>query len=101
MGCPDRGDETRADIVRVFEKLDLSAIWGETDVEYETSQRTSNGNPIIRFASVSMLSITYSDHCAEAAAKRSTSGARGSRQARRGRDSRGTDVSQRWVEKRR
>eukprot|EP00973_Karenia_brevis_P090265 12401723-Karenia_brevis.AAC.1 len=70
LECPDRGEQTRAEIVQVFEQLDLSAVWGETTVEYANNMKS---------ASVSVLSITYPEHYAAAASKKNISGAHGSR----------------------
>ena len=73
LECPDRGEQTRKDVVQVFEQLDLSAVWGETDVEYWSSEKDLHGNVVMRSAPVSMLSITYLEHYAAAASKKNIS----------------------------
>merc|ERR1712224_110583 len=101
--CPDRGEQTRAEVVQLFEQLDLSVFWGMANVEYfQTTQRDSNGNPIPRLASVHMLSVTYLEQYftpVSKVSKKSNSGHQRSRRVRGGRVVRGVDASQRWVVK--
>ena len=100
--CPDRGEQTRADVAQLFEQFDLSAVWGRATVVCETTRGVeplsiSRGD----LAAVHMLSITYPEQYSTPVSKKSNSGHQRSRRVRGGRVARGIDASQRWVVKQR